>query len=530
MAGASPRILVVGGGTGGVAAALAATALGHRVILTEETDWIGGQLTSQAVPPDEHPWIEQFGCTARYRRFRDLVRGYYRDHYPLTAAARSTAWLNPGGGGVSRLCHEPRVALAVLEQMLAWPMASGRLEVRLRRRPVAASTDGDRIREVELLNLETGVRESLTADLFLDATELGDLLFLAGVEHLSGAESQARTGEPHAVPGEAQPRNLQSLTWCFAMGYEPGADHRTDPPAQYRRWRDYVPALRPAWPGRLLDWTYTHPITLEPITRVLFPEEAPTEPHRALWLYRRLICRDHFAGDAAPHEVTLVNWPQNDYLEGVPYGSDPAAVERCLEESRQLSLSLFHWLQTEAPRADGGAGYPGLYLRPDVTGTADGLAKAPYIRESRRVCARFTVTENHVGRLARGSDRAEPFADSIGVGCYRIDLHPSTGGDNYIDVSSLPFQIPLGALVPVRVENLLPAAKNLGTTHVSNGCFRLHPVEWNVGESAGSLAAFCLGRGCTPQQVHESRVLTEEFQRLLRAQGVELEWPAVHPV
>ena len=54
-------ILIVGGGTGGVAAALSAAARGKRVVLTEETDWVGGQLTSQGVPPDEHPWIESFG-------------------------------------------------------------------------------------------------------------------------------------------------------------------------------------------------------------------------------------------------------------------------------------------------------------------------------------------------------------------------------------------------------------------------------------------------------------------------------------
>jgi NADPH-dependent 2,4-dienoyl-CoA reductase/sulfur reductase-like enzyme len=54
-------ILVAGGGTGGVAAALAAAEAGRSVILTEETDWVGGQLTSQAVPPDENRWIESFG-------------------------------------------------------------------------------------------------------------------------------------------------------------------------------------------------------------------------------------------------------------------------------------------------------------------------------------------------------------------------------------------------------------------------------------------------------------------------------------
>ena len=82
-------VVVVGGGLGGVAAALAAADAGLTVVLAEESDWLGGQLTSQAVPPDEHPWIEQFGCTARYRRLRDGLRAHYRRWYPLTESARS---------------------------------------------------------------------------------------------------------------------------------------------------------------------------------------------------------------------------------------------------------------------------------------------------------------------------------------------------------------------------------------------------------------------------------------------------------
>src|SRR5258708_40350844 len=95
-------VAIVGGGVGGCAAALGALRNGMRVILTEETDWLGGQLTSQAVPPDEHPWIEMFGCTASYRRYRQAVRQYYRRNYPPTARARSIENLNPGGGGGSR--------------------------------------------------------------------------------------------------------------------------------------------------------------------------------------------------------------------------------------------------------------------------------------------------------------------------------------------------------------------------------------------------------------------------------------------
>src|SRR3954471_24215149 len=132
------EILIVGGGTGGVAAALAAAQQGRSVILTEPTAWIGGQLTSQAVPPDENPWIESPGsCTRSYRQFRDGVRAYYREHFPLTPEAAADPRLNPGGGGVSKLCCEPGVAHAVLEQMLAPHIASKKLQVLLHHVPVS---------------------------------------------------------------------------------------------------------------------------------------------------------------------------------------------------------------------------------------------------------------------------------------------------------------------------------------------------------------------------------------------------------
>jgi hypothetical protein len=107
------------------------------------------------------------------------------------------------------------------------------------------------------------------------------------------------------------------------------------------------------------------------------------------------------------------------------------------------------WLQTDAPRPDGGAVYPGLRLCPEVLGIPDGLAAAAYVRESRRIAAEFTILETHVGVDARaGADRAETFPDTVGVGCYRIDLHPSTAVRGYLDIATYPFQIPLGAWAP----------------------------------------------------------------------------------
>src|SRR6185436_15175703 len=156
----------------------------------------------------ENPWIESFGCTRRYRALRNSIRQYYRDHYPLTATARADARLNPGGGGVSRICHEPRVSAAVLEQMLA-PFRGKNLTLLLEHKPVRAQTQGDRVLSVTFHDSTSNSEVTITADYFLDATELGDLLPMTGTEYVSGAESQAQTSEPHAVAGSPQPENVQ---------------------------------------------------------------------------------------------------------------------------------------------------------------------------------------------------------------------------------------------------------------------------------------------------------------------------------
>src|SRR6478672_4264567 len=163
-------IAIIGGGLGACAAALAAARLGRRVILTEETHWIGGQLTNQAVPPDEHPWIESFGATASYRALREGIRDYYRTHTPLATHARRATHLNPGGGWVSRLCHDPRIAVAVLHQMMIPHQLSGRLFVMHPHRPVLASTDGDRIAGVIVRGLQSGRDSRIEAPFFIDAT------------------------------------------------------------------------------------------------------------------------------------------------------------------------------------------------------------------------------------------------------------------------------------------------------------------------------------------------------------------------
>jgi len=529
--GFSADVVIAGGGLGGCAAALAALRNNLKVILTEETDWLGGQLSQQGVPPDEHQWIETHGGTKLYRELRNKIRKYYFHNYPLTDTARANKFLNPGDGSVSRLCHEPRVATSVLNEFMAPYISSGSLVLLKNCKATSADITGNKVRSLIVTNHFTGKDHILEAKWFIDATELGDILPLTGTEFVTGSESQKDTGELHA-PEKADPENNQSFTVCFAMDYLDGEDHTIEKPREYDFWKSYTPPLKPPWSGKLLDLRYSTPSTLVPKELGFNPTGADTNPLLNLWNYRRIINRNNFIPGTYKSDITVVNWPQNDYMLGNIITRNQDDFDKHVESAKQLSLSLLYWLQTEAPRPDKGYGWKGLRLRRDIMGTDDGLAKYPYIRESRRIKALFRVLEEHVGKENRSivtgikeNIKAARFYDSVGTGYYHIDLHPSCGGNNYIDFPSLPFEIPLGSLIPQRIENLIPASKNIGTTHITNGCFRLHPVEWNIGESAGSLIAFSSAKKVIPRIVRENKKLLEEFRQIIVKQGIETEWP-----
>ena len=208
-------VIVIGGGLGGCMAALAVAKMGYQVIMTEETDWLGGQFTSQGVPPDEHRWIESFGCTSTYREFRNRVRQYYRDNYPLTKEAKENDLLNPGNGWVSRLAHEPKVALNVISDMLAPFINSGKIKVLYNYKPIEATKDGDTVQAITVVHVNELSKIELSGHYYLDATECGDVLPIAGVEYVTGAESRSITGEPHALE-ESNLKDMQSFTYVFA--------------------------------------------------------------------------------------------------------------------------------------------------------------------------------------------------------------------------------------------------------------------------------------------------------------------------
>ena len=480
------EVLVVGGGMGGVAAALAAARHGRRVVLLEETDWLGGQMTSQGVSAlDEHEHIESFGGTRSYYAMRNAIRAHYGEK-------------NPGHCWVTRLAFEPRIGVSVLEGML-----SPDVRVSKRTKAVSVTVNGNRITEVVAMGLEDGRTTRFQPELVIDATELGDLLPLSGAEYTVGAETVAQTGEKQAQPVEPKPHCVQSFTYTFACERRPKSENNVlQKPAKYEHYRDTQP----------------YSLKIEVHGGEIYGEESGWLQYSlyeqlpgtkgGLWTYRRLVEKQN---------LTMFNWPGNDYRDSSILDSEPLKAAKALQDAKRVSLGFLYWLQTDQKA-------PELRLRPDVMGSADGLSKHPYIREPRRIKAKKTILEQEVSANHQKGALAAHFHDSVGVGWYPIDIHRSGPDDVGASCRTKPFQIPLGALLPVRVANLIAGAKNLGTTHITNGCYRLHPVEWNVGEAAGALAAFALTERVPPAVVRERPELLERFQRRLLEEGVPLAW------
>ncbi|WP_020576254.1 FAD-dependent oxidoreductase [Actinopolymorpha alba] len=516
------HVVVVGGGVGGVAAALGALRTGATVVLTEATDWIGGQFTTQLVPPDEHRWIEPseggLGQTATYKKLRAAVRDFYKANYPVTSGFKTATQPNPGNAWVSRLAADPAVWRAALWTLLMPYIAGGKLHVLFQHRPVAAAMLNGRVESIGFQGPDGSTRYAY-GSYFVDATDLGDLLPLTKAAHTvgrekGGAQSAGGTGELNNKTPTADPMDQQAFTMVLAVGYRrTGGDYRISKPASYST---YLPIFRDFFaknlfdPGR--DYAYA---------------DGPN-----YWQYRRVATLSSFTPGALVEEVSLLNFACNDFKTGVLVGVDDATKAANLERGKELSLSMLYYLQNEAPRPDGGVGYRALRLRPDVSGTLDGIAKTPYVRESRRLRSLTRIFEWQVGvdnRVAvtgvpdsKGS--AAQFADSVGTGHYWLDIHGGPKNPSGLWRRCYPYQIPLGALIPSDVSNLLAGGKCLGTTHVTNGAYRVHPTEWNVGESAGILAAFCVTRKTDPRTVRSSRM--SELRGVLTAQGIPLSWPS----
>ncbi|MFA5687925.1 MAG: FAD-dependent oxidoreductase [Kiritimatiellales bacterium] len=519
----SADVAIIGSGFGAIAAAQALLERGLTVVMTEEFPWIGGQATSQALcVPDEYhdPVFESGGSTRRYFEFRDRIRDYYKSKYQLSKFGAAQLHFNPGGGTTS-IAAEPHVAHEIIMNGFQDALNAGNLKIFTGVVPQSAERSGKAITSVTCAG-NSGDAVTVRAKFFLSGDETGELYPLLNIGFRQGTESKAEFDEPHA-PEKADSDSLQSYTYCFAMEYVPGGNFTIPPPPDYDRWKKIhghefllgAPGARPGDPALMFRVkTGRGGIRIKPA-----------------FYYRSTVRAELFSGGDAPNSKTIFNVVGNDYCYENFVGKPPEEKRRILNDARGLSLAYMYWLQTEAPRDDGGgSGWPELRPLPESTGTPDGVAMGPYVREGRRLKACRTIIEQDISTACQKGARAKLFDDSVGVGCFLIDLHRRNGATG-ISQMARPYQIPLGALVTEELDNFAVAAKGIGVTQITNGAYRLHALEWNIGEAAGELAAYCLEK--TPVHPYLKGSDLFDFQRRLLRAGFTLFWfedlPLDHP-
>ena len=504
------QIIICGASLGGTIAAISAAKEGKRVVLLEKTKWIGGQLTSQAVPPDEHLWIEEQGCTRSYREYRNTVRNYYRN---LEGYTPKEEFFCPGDSEVSLIAHPPKLALSILTDMAKPYVENGTLTIITEAILKDCYVEGDEIKSVTYT--VDGEDIEFVGEYYLDGTDIGDLIAISGTEYRVGAESRAETGEEDA-PEVGDSEDMQSYIYSACIENRREGDYTIEKPEMY----DTFSKMKMPYDEHLLYSMFGPNSSTGKAKKFgMFLEEYNEEGIELfpLFKYRRIVCADLFKDGSHPYDVTLINWPQNDFFHGNLFDCEDAARNDYL--AQQYTLCFVYWLQTEAPRYDGGKGYPYFRLAPEYLGTENGLSMAPYIRESRRIKGKFMITATDVCDEERSK-----FADSVGVGSYPIDLHITTKTHTFFYKPTHRFTISLGAMIPERMKNILPACKNICSTHLTNGCYRLHPVEWNVGEVSGLLASFALDNGVLPVKVWEDKELFAKFCVFIEERGIQRYW------
>ena len=435
-------VLVVGGGTSGVCAAIAAARQGARTLLVEETPWLGGMLTAAGV-----------SCVDGNHRLPSGLWGEFRAalyrHYGGPAAL-ATGW-------VSHCCFEPQVGAALFRDMTA---REGALTVMHDLRPAGVHLLGERLTGVEFQST-TGRRLSVTAAVSIDATEHGDLLALAGCGYRYGRDARSDTGEAAAPePGD---RFVQDLTYVAIARACPAPISDPVRPGDYDPSR-YAGCCREAASGSgegLVD-------------------------ARTMLDYGRL-----------PNDTFMLNWPNagNDW-----YGDLAEATPRgradILALAKQHTLGFLYFLQTEL-------GFRHLDLARNSFPTDDHLPLMPYIRESRRVRGTAFLTVDDLVDPYR-ADGHDHFRDAVAVGDYPLDHHhtmaPEPVEEHFPPIPS--FSVPYGCLVPESMDGLLVAEKSISVSHLVNGCTRLQPVVMQLGQAAGTAAALCAGAGLQPRELH----------------------------
>lgn len=452
-------VLIIGGGASGTTAGIQSARQGVKTIITEESSWLGGMLTSAGVSAIDGNHKMPGGL---WGEFRDSLALRYGGLEKL-----ATGW-------VSNTLFEPSVGAKIFANICS---KEKNLKVEMQTSFVSAKQSS---KGWTVVLQKKKHKIIVKAKVLIDATELGDVAKACGVKYDIGMDARSYSGED--IAGEKSNNIVQDLTYVMIL-------------------KDY---------GKNADKTIAKPVNYDPsqfycackTEKCIDPKE-----EKRVW-----DCDKMLAYGKLPNNKYMINWPieGNDYYINLVEMTD---VERtkALQKAKDFSLSFLYYIQQEL-------GYKHLGLADDEFPTTDKLPFIPYHRESRRIHGKVRFTVNDV---AKPYDQVQSlYRTGIAVGDYPVDHH-HTRYPNWQDLPDLHFypvpsySLPLGTLIPLGVENLIVAEKSISVSNLVNGTTRLQPVVLQIGQAAGALAALAV-----KEKVKVSEVQVRDVQKeILNAKG-----------
>ena len=541
-------LLICGGDESGCAAAVQAARMGvKRIALVNDIDWLGGQFCTQGIGPMDE-WTLVSGKTVNFPRsgafleIIDRIRAHNRQTYGIAT---------PGNAWCGTETIEPIAAARIFDEWLAvyGERGTGQIQILRPWEPQTVQVENGRVVGVTFAkpNASPEILQ-IKAAITIDSTDWGDVIRLSGAGYMAGPDLRSRFGEPSA-PETLEAgghQEMNPLSWCPFLR-EAGVVSTIDKPARYdeRSFADMknVPPWR-EWDGSGGIYNFTG---------------------WCVYTHRRIVDRYHFR--LAPGtEATILNWPAQDYplstlpshvveaLEHIEPGAsrknivDMTRTQRRIifEDAKQRSLEFLYYLQTTAHDRVGDYPQSFRYMKlANDYGTLDHLPPKPYIREGLRLEAISILREQDVRTDAKQPLWAKTMVpDGVFGYQFNMDFHPTRR--SFVDGdSSKPWvgkhvgtrnwsahtdraMFPLRGLVPVKMDGLLGASKNIGVTSMVQSSLRLHGQMMHVGTASGTVAALAIRDGRQPRDIAGSPESVQEIQlRLVRGTGGPgtLIWP-----
>lgn len=495
-------VVIVGAGTGGIAAAIQAARLGVSVALVEETDWIGGQMTAASVNlMDEGGFNNDSGF---YIEFINRAKAYYlalgktMDTHGFRSKSRS---IEPSVGKdilLSMIQDESNIDLYLRTRVdevfsefysedLSIPLVKGVRAIRVR---------------------EDGISQVIYfgSQILIDATEYGDIIALSPARYRIANDTSDNIDSLKCV---------QQTTYVAVM----------------KKYTDGVPpelVLPSAPPG----YSTITPYFLRKLITdgVDWREEGKYGEFPMNWLshiaYRSMPNTTDLDSPNYDNQVyenitkTSINMLNDfDYTAGALEDSAIRQSTNCAAKLRTLQFLYYvqEALQENEWAIANTEGFDTPYnieenLCDDIPQEFKQIERhlpvIPYIRESRRIIGLSTLTGRDIRREAHHAVAPNLFTDSVAVGDYVTDLHDCVTADTLeLDLEGPedllpycgPFQIPLGVFIPEGTDGFLAAEKNISLSRVASGASRLQPITMHTGQAAGVIAALAIKQGVQPR-------------------------------